>query len=301
MMLVGESLHAQRITEIASQIINCPRPVSVVLIAGPSSAGKTSFSRRLAVQLLANGRRPFPLSLDDYFLPRAQSPRDAQGKPQFDMLEALDLELLNEQLMGLLEGRQLVLPRYNFVAGEREEGMTVQLGGEHVLLIEGLHGLNPELVPQIPDEHIFRVYVSALTQLRLDRLTRIPTTDTRLIRRIIRDARDRGYGAQATLEGWPGVRRGEEQNIFPFQENADAMFNSALPHELAVLKPQAEPLLRQVEPDSLQYPEARRLLGLLGWLRPCALDPVPEESILREFIGGSIVADFTPALRGDGS
>ena len=297
LMLVGESLHAQRITEIAAEIV--ARPVRVVLIAGPSSAGKTSFSRRLAVQLLANGRRPFPLSLDDYFLPRDLSPRDPEGKPDFDALEALDLELLNEQLIALLAGRRVTLPRFDFIEGEREEGPTIRLGKEHILLIEGLHGLNPSLVPQVPEERIFRIYVSALTQLRLDRLTRIPTTDTRLIRRIARDARERGYNAQETLEGWASVRRGEERNIFPYQENADAMFNSALPHELAVLRPLAEPLLRQVEPDSPQYPEARRLLRLLGWLRPCTAEMVPEESILREFIGGSVVADFTPALGDD--
>ncbi|MFQ6118152.1 MAG: nucleoside kinase, partial [Candidatus Bipolaricaulia bacterium] len=235
LMLVGESLHAQRISEIAAEIV--ARPVRVVLIAGPSSAGKTSFSRRLAVQLLANGRRPFPLSLDDYFLPRDRSPRDAEGKPDFDALEALDVALLNGQLLALLGGQRVTLPRYNFVSGRREEGLTVRLAREHILLIEGLHGLNPALVPKVPEGNIYRVYVSALTQLRLDRLTRVPTTDTRLIRRIVRDAHERGHDAQATLAQWLSVRRGEERYIFPYQENADTMFNSALPHELAVLRP----------------------------------------------------------------
>jgi len=296
LMLVGESLHAQRIAEIAAEICARPEPVKLVLIAGPSSAGKTSFARRLAVQLLANGRRPFPLSLDDYFLPRERCPVGPDGKPDFDSLEALDLELLNEQLLALLEGERVTLPRYNFIEGTREEGPTVQLGEDHILLVEGLHGLNPALAAQLPRERVFRVYVSALTQLRLDRLSRIPTTDTRLIRRIVRDARERGYDAQETLAQWPSVRRAEERYIFAYQENADAMFNSALPHELAVLRPLAEPLLRQVEPDSPQYPEARRLLQLLRWIRPCSQEMVPEESILREFIGGSVVADFTPGL-----
>ncbi len=294
LMLVGESLHAQRIAEIAAEIVS--RPVRVVLIAGPSSSGKTSFSRRLAVQLLANGRRPFPLGLDDYFLPRAQSPIGPDGRPDFDALEALNLDLLNEQLVALLAGKRVTLPRYNFITGEPEEGPTVQLKREHILLIEGLHGLNPALVPQVPEESIYRIYVSALTQLRLDRLNRIPTTDTRLVRRIVRDARERGYDAQKTLEQWPSVRRGEERNIFPYQENADTMFNSALPHELAVLKPLAEPLLRQVEPDSPQYPDARRLLRLLNWVHGAPKELVPEESILREFIGGSVVEDFIPTL-----
>jgi len=296
LMLVGESLHAQRIAEIAAEIVSRAEPVRLVLIAGPTSSGKTSFSRRLAVQLLANGRRPFPLSLDDYFLPRDRSPRDAQGRPDFDSLAALDLVLLNEQLVALLGGKRVALPRYDFVLGEREEGPMVQLREEHILLIEGLHGLNPALVPQVPEEKIYRIYVSALTQLRLDRLNRIPTTDTRLVRRLVRDARERGYDAQKTLAQWPSVRRAEEQNIFPFQENADVMFNSALPHELAVLKPLAEPLLRQVEPDSPQYPDARRLLRLLNWVHGAPKELVPEESVLREFIGGSVVVDFIPML-----
>lgn len=295
LMLVGESLHAQRIAEIAAEIVARPEPVRLVLIAGPTSSGKTSFSKRLAVQLLANGRRPFPLSLDDYFLPRDRSPQDVEGRPDLEALEALDLALLNEQLLDLLAGRRVTLPRYSFVSGKSEAGPSVQLGREHILLIEGLHGLNPELVPQIAPESLFRVYVSAVAQLRLDRLMRVPTTDTRLIRRIVRDGRERGSDAQRTLVQWPSVRRGEERYVFPYQENADAMFNSALPHELAVLKPLAEPLLRQVEPDSPQYPEARRLLLLLNWIYPCSSELVPEESILREFIGGSVVADFIPA------
>ena len=297
LMLVGEALHSQRIAEIAAEICARPEPVRVVLIAGPSSSGKTSFSRRLAVQLLANGRRPFPLSLDDYFLPREDSPHDMEGKPDFEVLEALDLELLNKQLLDLLAGKRVTLPRYDFLRGQSELGPSIRLRREHILLIEGLHGLNPALVPKVPEESIFRIYVSAVAQLRLDRLTRVPTTDTRLIRRIVRDARERGSDAEMTLEQWPSVRRGEERYIFPYQENADAMFNSALPHELAVLKPLAEPLLRQVEPDSPRYPEARRLLRLLSWVQGAPKELVPEESVLREFIGGSVVADFIPSLR----
>jgi len=294
LMLVGESLHAQRITEIAARILAGNGSVRVILIAGPSSAGKTSFAKRLAIQLISNGIRPHALSLDDYFLPRESTPLGEDGKPDFESLNSLDVELLGSQLRTMLSGKRVSLPRYNFITGQRESGQDVRLDEAHVLLIEGLHGLNPELLPVIDDDAVFRVYVSALTQLRLDRLTRIPTTDTRLIRRIVRDSHSRGYNAQMTLARWPSVRMGEERNIFPFQENADEMFNSAMPHEVSVLRPLAEPLLRQVEPGTPEYIEARRLLDLLSWVEPCELDLVPEESILREFLGGSVVVDFVP-------
>src|SRR5512143_1389971 len=266
--LVAEALHTQRIAEIASNVVARRGQVRLIAIAGPSSSGKTTFARRVTIQLLANGLRPFPLSLDDYFLNRDETPRDARGNYDFENLHALDLALFNAHLLALMNEDRVTLPHYNFEKGEREEGPTVMLSKDHVLLIEGIHGLNPNLVPQIPPERIYRIYVSALTQLKLDRLNRVPTTDTRLIRRIVRDARTRGYSAWQTIARWGSVQRGEGRNIFPFQEQADIMFNSALTYELCVLKPLAEPLLRQVEPGSPEYVEARRLLAFLEWFHP---------------------------------
>ncbi len=291
-ILVSETLHAQRLAEIAREIAGRRESIRVVLIAGPTSAGKTTFSKRLGVQLLANGLRPLPLGLDDYFIPRSQTPLDEEGAPDYEALEAIDLELLNEHVLALREGQEVTPPHYNFISGEREWGTPLRLRPGQVLLIEGLHGLNPNLLPRIPSESIYRVYVSALTQLNLDRHNRIPTTDTRLLRRIVRDAQSRGYPACETIARWEKVRRGEERHIFPYQENADALFNSALAYELAVLKPLAEPLLRQVEPGTLEWVEARRLLAFLEWVRPCSPYLVPDNSILREFIGGSILEEF---------
>ncbi|MDE3089120.1 MAG: nucleoside kinase [Chloroflexota bacterium] len=294
-VLVAEALHEQRIAEIATSIAARKR-VRLIAIAGPSSSGKTTFARRLTIQLLANGLRPFPISLDDYFVAREETPRDVWGNYDYENLHALDLSLFNEQLLALMNGERVTLPRYDFEQGDRQEGPAVQLSSEHVLLIEGIHGLNPNLVPKIPAERVYRIYVSALTQLKLSRLNRISTTDTRLIRRIVRDARARGYNARDTIARWESVRRGEDRNIFPYQEQADIMFNSALVFELAVLKPLAEPLLRQVEPGTPEYVEARRLLMFLEWFSPCDASLVPETSILREFIGGSVVSDFVPHL-----
>ncbi len=291
-ILVSEALHDQRMADIARDIAAQRDTIRLVLIAGPSSAGKTTSAKRLGVQLLANGVRPLPISLDDYFVPREQTPLDEHGEPDYEALEAIDLDLFNEQLLALTEGREVRLPRYNFRTGQREEGPPLQMAPGQVLLIEGLHGLNPRLVPRIPPETIYRVYVSALTQVNLDHHNRIPTSDTRLLRRIVRDARYRGYSARDTISRWQKVRRGEELNIFPYQENADTMFNSALAYELAVLKPLAEPLLRQIEPGNLEWVEARRLLSFLDWVLPCPPDLVPDVSILREFIGGSILAEF---------
>jgi uridine kinase len=291
-ILVAEALHAQRIAEIAREIAGRHDRAGLVLIAGPSSSGKTTFSKRLGVQLLANGIRPLPIGLDDYFVPREATPLDEEGEPDYEALEAIDLELFNEQLLTLLAGREVQLPRYNFITGGREGGPTLRVRPGQVLVIEGLHGLNPRLIPRIPAERVYRVYVSALTQLNLDQHNRIPTTDTRLLRRIVRDAQSRGYTAANTIARWDKVRRGEEGNIFVFQENADAMFNSALAYELAVLHPLAEPLLRQVEPGTLEWTEARRLLAFLEWILPCSAEFIPDNSILREFLGGSILADF---------
>ncbi len=295
-VLVAEALHTQRIAEIASNIVARRGQVRLIAIAGPSSSGKTTFARRLTIQLLANGLRPFPISLDDYFLPREETPRDTQGNYDFENLHALDLSLFNAQLLALMNEDRVTLPRYDFEKGERLPGPTVTLSKDHVLLIEGIHGLNPNLFPQIPPERIYRIYISALTQLKLDRLNRVPTTDTRLIRRIVRDSWSRGYSARDTIARWESVLSGEDRNIFPFQEQADILFNSALAYELAVLKPMAEPLLRQVEPGTPEYIEARRLLTFLEWFRPADSTHVPEDSILREFIGGSVVSDFVPQL-----
>jgi uridine kinase len=281
-VMVSEAFHSQRIAEIAREIARDRARIRLVLMAGPSSSG--------------NGLRPFPLALDDYFLDRDATPPDADGNVDFEALEALDLPLLNEHLVALMAGQEVSLPRYRFDRGVRAPGPTVRLSHDHILLIEGIHGLNPALVPQVPSESIYRIYISALTQLKLDRLNRIPTTDTRLIRRLVRDARDRGYGAQQTIARWESVRRGESKHIFPYQEHADTDFNSALAYELAALKPMAEPLLRQVEPWTPEYVEARRLLAFLNWFHPCDASMVPEVSILREFLGGSTVTDFLPAL-----
>ncbi len=294
-ILVAEALHSQRIAEIADQIAQRRGEVRLVLIAGPSSSGKTTLTKRLAIQLLALGIRPFPLEMDNYFVDRERTPRDEHGDYDFESLQALDVDLFNEQLLALMAGEEVQLPHYNFRTGQREPGQVVRLTPDHIILVEGIHGLNPALVPGVPPERTFRIYVSALTQLNLDRHNRIPTTDTRLLRRIVRDATYRGYSAMETIGRWESVRRGEKRNIFPYQEHADVMFNSALAYELAVLKPLAEPLLLQVKPGTRHYIEAKRLLAFLEWFEPCGTEMIPDNSILREFIGGSILRDYFPS------
>lgn len=292
-ILVSEALHEQFISEIAYQVANRSSQVRVITIAGPSSSGKTTFSKRLSVQLLARGISPFPLAMDNYFLDREATPLDEEGKPDFESIIALDRKQLVLDLRRLIAGEEVTLPHFNFVTGKRETGESVQLNQSQIIIIEGIHGLNPDLLSDIPSQRLFRIYVSALTQLNLDRHNRISTTDTRLIRRIVRDARERGYTAWQTISRWESVRRGERRYIFPFQSNADAIFNSALVYELSALKPLAEPLLRQVHFGRSEYVEAKRLLAFLEWFLPLENDSIPDNSILREFIGESALAGFT--------
>jgi len=293
-ILVSEALHEQRIAEIATHIKELQGKIHLILVAGPSSSGKTTFSKRLSVQLIALGLSPFPLELDDYFVDREKSPIDENGQFDYETLEALDLERLNNDLSCLIAGNEVLLPEYNFKTGRRETGNMVRLRSDHILILEGIHGLNPGLLPHIPVEQTFRIYVSALTQLNLDSYNRVSTTDTRLIRRIVRDAFQRGYSATDTIKRWESVRRGEQSYIFPYQENADVMFNSALAYELSALAPIVEPLLRQVPFRSEEYVEAKRLLTLLEWMLPLDIELIPDNSILREFIGGSILKEFIP-------
>lgn len=293
-ILVSEALHEQRIAEIATHIKGNQDKIHLVFVAGPSSSGKTTFSKRLSVQLIALGLSPFPIGLDHYFVDREKSPVDESGQYDYESLEALDLERLNHDLRELISGEQVQLPKYDFTTGRQEEGDIVRLRSEHIIILEGIHGLNPDLLPHIPTEQTFRIYASALTQLNLDSYNRVSTTDTRLIRRIVRDAAQRGYNATETINRWESVRRGEKRYIFPYQENADVMFNSALAYELSALAPLAEPLLRQVPFRSEEHMEAKRLLTLLEWLLPLDTELIPDNSILREFIGGSILRQFVP-------
>jgi uridine kinase len=291
-VLVSEAFHEQRLSQVARQIADQIDRIHLIMVAGPSSAGKTTFSRRLTVQLLALGISPFPLELDNYFLDRNKTPLDEFGQPDFESIEALNLLSLAENLEELIRGKEVRLPHYNFLTGLGEAGDVIQLKEKQPIILEGIHGLDPRLIPTNLQNNVFRIYISALTQLNLDRHNRVSTTDTRLIRRIVRDARERGYSAAQTISRWESVRRGEKRHIFPFQENADVMFNSALVYELAALKPQAEPLLRQVQHGTREYIEARRLLAFLEWFLPLDISFVPETSILREFLGGSILKDF---------
>lgn len=290
LVLVSEALHEQNVSEIAQQIAQ--KNSRIILIAGPSSSGKTTTSRRLAIQLLARGISPYPLELDNYFIDREKTPLGEDGKPDFENLEALDLIRLAQDIEKILSGEKVQLPRYNFKSGMSEAGDVIQLKDGQPLILEGIHGMNPRLISDRWAGAAFRVYVSALTQINLDRHNRVSTTDTRLIRRMVRDARERGYSAQQTISRWESVRRGEKRHIFPYQENADVMFNSALVYELSVLRPLAEPLLRQVQYRAPEYIEARRLLAFLEWFLPLDAGLIPANSIVREFLGGSSLKDF---------
>lgn len=286
LVLVQEALQEKKIAEIAARIAGSP-DIKFVMIAGPSSSGKTTFSHRLSIQLRANGMVPHPIAVDNYFVERDENPRDENGEYDFECLEAVDVELFNRQMLELLEGKEVVIPRFNFVTGKKEyDGRTEKLGPNDILVIEGIHCLNPELTKRLADAHKFKIYISALTQLNIDEHNRIPSTDGRLLRRIVRDARTRGTSAKNTIRMWNSVRRGEERNIFPYQEEADVMFNSALIYELAVLKPYVEAELFAIDRDSPEYLEAKRLLKFLDYFVGIGSENIPTNSLLREFVGG---------------
>lgn len=288
---VSEALQEKKIAQIADEITHRDQDgkrVKLVLISGPSSSGKTTFSKRLSIQLMTNGLKPYPISLDDYFVNRNDTPLDENGKHDFESLYAVDLPFFEEQLTTLLNGGEVELPRYNFTTGKREmSGKKLRIDEHMILIIEGIHALNPALTPHIPNENKYKVYVSALTTILLDNHNYIPTTDNRLLRRIIRDYKYRNYSAEETIARWPSVRAGEEKWIFPYQENADAMFNSALLFELAVLKDYVEPVLRKVPNRCPEYSEAHRLLRFLNYFVSVQDKELPPTSLLREFLGGS--------------
>ena len=301
-ILVAEAFHQQQLTQIAAAIAQRRPALKLVLISGPTSAGKTTFSKRLAIQLMAKGIFPITVGMDNYFVNRTQTPRDEDGNYDFEALEAVDVPLFRDHMQKLLAGETIKQPIYNFYTGEREWGETLQIGPEHVIIIEGIHGLNPKLVEGILPDALYRVFISAFTQLNLDKHNRVPTTDTRLLRRIVRDAAHRGYSAADTIGRWNSVRRGEKRHIFPYQNNADVFFNSALVYELSVLKKLAQPLLLQVEPGTPERPEANRLMAFLQWFDSMpdeGLDSIASDSILREFVGQSILEDYMPGRLDD--
>jgi uridine kinase len=291
---IAEALHEKKIAQIADMITEHQDEVCIILVAGPSSSGKTTFAQRLRTQLLVNGIRPFPLSLDDYFVDREHTPLDESNQPDFEHIEAIDLPLFNDHLLRLISGEEVDIPTFNFATGAREyHGKKIKLEKDQPLILEGIHGLNERLTASIPRSRKFKIYISALTALNIDRHTRIHTTDTRLLRRIVRDNQFRGHDALSTIRRWPSVRRGEERNIFFLQEEADVMFNSSLVFELAVLKLFAEPLLRNISDTEPEFIDAKRLLTFLSCF--ITLDPgnhVPSNSILREFIGESCFFEF---------
>lgn len=287
LILIQEALQEKKIGQIAEMIAE-QSSKKFVMIAGPSSSGKTTFSHRLCIQLRAMGMKPHAIGVDDYFVNRVDSPKDAQGNYNYEILECLDIRQFNEDMTNLLAGKTVEMPHYNFITGMREyKGDKLTLGAEDILVIEGIHCLNDRLSYSLPRDSKFKIYISALTQLNIDEHNRIPTTDGRLIRRMVRDARTRGASAKDTIRRWPSVRRGEEENIFPYQEDADIMFNSALVYELAVLKQYAQPLLFQIPKDCEEYLEAKRLLKFLDYFLGISSEDIPHNSIVREFIGGS--------------
>lgn len=284
---ISEALQEKKIAKIAEEIAS-RKGVKLVLLAGPSSSGKTTSCKRLSIQLAVNGLKPLQISLDDYFVDREKTPKDASGEYDYESIYALDLDLINEQFNALFRGEEVELPKYDFQSGKsKKSGNKLKMNDDNVLVVEGIHALNPELTAHIPQEQIFRVYASALTTILLDNHNYIPTTDNRLLRRIIRDNKYRGVSAQETIHRWPSVRAGENKWIFPFQENADAMLNTAMLYELAVIKMQAEPLLQQVPENCEEYAEAYRLLKFLKYFKGIPYNNLPPTSLLREFLGGS--------------
>ncbi len=288
LILISEALHEKKIAQIADQITSKKDKIGVILVAGPSSSGKTTFAQRLSIQLRVSGMKPHAISIDDYFINREFTPLDEDGKPDFESIESIDVKLFNKHMLELLEGKEVEIPTYNFITGTREyKGNKLQLDTEDVLIVEGIHGLNEKLSKSVPRENKFKIYISCLTQLNVDYHNRISTTDTRLIRRMVRDYSHRGMSPERTIELWPMVRRGERKNIFPFQEEADVMFNSALIYELAALKQQVEPLLFQVDRSSPYFAEAKRILKFLEYFLGVGTVDIPVNSIVREFVGGS--------------
>jgi uridine kinase len=285
---ISEALHEKKVAEIANTINERKDKVKVVLIAGPSASGKTTFSKRLMVQLAVNGLKPVMISLDDYFVDREKTPLDSYGEYDFEAIEAIDVEFFNQQLLQLFNGETIELPRFNFSLGKRlPSGKLLQLKPGSILIVEGIHGMNPNLIPHILPENTFKIFLSALTQMSIDDQNHISTTDNRLIRRMIRDSKYRSYTAQDTIRRWASVRVGEDKNIFPFQENADVMFNSAMIYELAVLKKYAEPLLKAVPENQAEFCESNRLLKFLSYFKPIDDFEIPPTSLIREFLGGS--------------
>ncbi len=298
MILVAEALHEQNVANIAWQVLaQYQEGARIILIAGPSSSGKTTFSKRLAIQLLALGLRPYTVEMDNYFVNRSLTPLDENGEYDFESIDALDRALLNTHLLQLMRGEEIQMPKFNFHTGIPEPGKIARIDTNQIIILEGIHGMNPQLLEHVPSDSIFRIYVSVLSQVNIDSHNRVPTTDVRLLRRIVRDAGGRGYSASDTLTRWQSVRRGEKRNIFPYQENADVMFNSGLAYELAALRPVVEPLLLQVEPNTAPHLEANRLLSFLQWVQALRLEQsamIPDTSLLREFVGNSILEDYHP-------
>jgi len=287
-ILTAEALHEKKLSELANKIAS-KRNVKIVLIAGPSSSGKTTFAKRLGIQLKLHGLNPVTIGTDNYFVERSETPRDENGEYDFEAIEALDLELFNNHLIKLINGEEIDVPTFDFKLGTKKyNGNKMSLKENEILVIEGIHSLNDKLTSTIPKENKFKVYLSDLTVLNIDDYNRISTTDTRLIRRIVRDNNFRNYSALDTLKRWNSVNRGEERNIFPFQEEADVMFNSSLVYELTALAKYAKPLLEEINPSEKEYGEAKRLSTLLGYFEPINEDIIPNNSIIREFIGGSI-------------
>ena len=286
-IMLSEALHEKNIAKIADKIAQ-KKGIKVILIAGPSSSGKTTFSKRLSVQLVLNGIKPVTISVDNYFVERKDTPLDENGEYDFDCLEAIDLELFNRDLNKLLKGEEIDVPEFDFLVGtKRYKGQKMKLYEDEVLVIEGIHCLNDKLTQEIPQEQKYKIYTSALTVLNMDYYNRISTTDNRLMRRIVRDFNFRGYTAKNTLATWHKVNRGEEKNIFPYQDMADSVFNTSLLYEISVLKPAIEPLLQEIKHDEPEYAEAQRLLDILKYFEPIPVEHIPANSLLREFLGGS--------------